>query len=64
MEESPINDQGDEMLYEHIREVLDEMVKDGLVQVVGIGDDGEWFYAATDKGLERYRKLNRKFGPS
>lgn len=64
MEESPINDEDNEMLYEHLRKVLDEMVKDGLVQVVGIGDDGEWFYAATDKGLEYYRKSNRKFGSS
>lgn len=58
----PSDNDGDEMLYAHIRAALDEMIENGLIQVVGIGDDGEWFYAATDKGLEHYRKLNQEFG--
>lgn len=29
---------------------LDWLAKHGFIEVVGISDDGEWFYAPTEKG--------------
>jgi len=35
---------------EGIREVLEECIRLGLVEIVGINQDGEWLYGATEKG--------------
>jgi len=35
-----------------IREVLEECVKLGLVEIVGITPDGDWLYGATEKGKQ------------
>jgi len=37
---------------EIIKETLEECVKMGLVEVVGINESGEWLYGATAKGIE------------
>lgn len=31
-----------------------ELIEQGLIEVTGITDDGQWLYAATDKGREFY----------
>lgn len=42
-----------------IKETLEECVKMGLVEVVGINNAGEWLYGATEKGI---RVLNSAEG--
>lgn len=31
-----------------------ELIEQGLIEVTGITDDGQWLYAATEKGREFY----------
>jgi DNA-binding HxlR family transcriptional regulator len=35
-----------------ITETLDECIKLGLIEVVGINEAGEWLYGATEKGIK------------
>jgi len=35
-----------------ISETLEECIKLGLVEVVGINEAGEWLYGATEKGIK------------
>lgn len=35
-----------------IAETLDECIKLGLIEVVGINEAGEWLYGATEKGIK------------
>lgn len=46
----------DEELIEIIKESLDAMISLGFVEVVGIDENGEWLYKATEKGIEYYKK--------
>jgi hypothetical protein len=45
-------DEDEELQRQVIRETLEECVKMGLVEVVGINEAGEWLYGATAKGIE------------
>jgi hypothetical protein len=42
----------DELQRKIIIETLEECVKLGLVEVVGINEAGDWLYGATEKGAE------------
>lgn len=44
-----VGDHENDDLYKEIIDTLDEAVRLGLVEVVGIRPDGEWLYAATDE---------------
>ena len=35
-----------------IHQTLNELIEMGLVEVIGINDDGEWLYGATPAGKE------------
>jgi len=48
----------DEDMVETIKEALDELIKRGYVEVIGIDEKGEWLYKATEAGIE-FHKRNR-----
>ena len=52
---STLPSRGDEL-----QEALNELIKLGWVEVVGITDDGNWLYGVTNKGLE-IAELNHAF---
>lgn len=53
-------EEGDGEIIESIKESLEHLVKKGLITVVGIGDDGQWWYQATDKG-RKFTADNKTF---
>ena len=52
---STLPSRGDEL-----QEALNELIKLGWVEVVGITDGGNWLYGVTNKGLE-IAELNHAF---
>ena len=45
----------DEEMMEAIKEALEELLSRGYVEIVGIDENGEWLYKATEKGIDFYR---------
>jgi len=45
----------DDEMMEVIKEALDELLKRGYVEIVGIDKNGEWLYQATEKGIDFYK---------
>jgi len=48
---------------DELQEALDELVKLGWAEVVGITDEGEWLYQITKKGIE-IAEMNHALGDS
>jgi len=53
-------DDGDEEIIESIKESIEHLVEKGLITVVGIAEDGQWMYQATEKGL-KFTEENKSF---
>lgn len=45
----------DEEMMEAIKEALEELLSRGYVEIVGIDENGEWLYKATEKGIDFYK---------
>jgi hypothetical protein len=56
---SGLFDSDDEEMMETIKEALDELIQLGYVEVIGIDENGEWLYKATDAGI-KFHKRNRE----
>lgn len=48
---------------EELQEALNELLKLGWAEVVGITEDGEWLYQITEKGIEM-AELSHALGDS
>jgi predicted transcriptional regulator len=42
---------------EEFDEAFAELLNQGLIEVTGITDDGQWLYAATEKGRDFYNAV-------
>jgi hypothetical protein len=47
----PMDEEFDEV-HQEIVDALENCIKMGLVEIVGINDKGEWLYGATEQGKE------------
>lgn len=45
----------DEEMMDVIKAALEELLKRGYVEIVGIDPNGEWLYKATEKGIDFYK---------
>jgi len=53
-------DNDDKALFETIKDSLDILISEGLIEVCGIEPNGEWRYKATPKG-QKFVKENKTF---
>jgi len=46
----------DDEMRRAITEALEELLQRGFIEVIGIDENGEWLYQATEAGKEFHRK--------
>lgn len=52
----PFDEDHEKMVMQEITKTLDELSKMGYIEVVGMDENGEWLYKATEAGIDYYNE--------